>query len=64
MDSLPEYDVHPNRDKHGVFIGGWVWEVYDAVTQGPIDGGIEGTERRAHLTGMSMRAHYERKLYG
>lgn len=64
MDSLPEFDVVPRRDKSGVFIGGYLWEVYDAASQGPIDGGFAQSKKHAHIQGCIMRDHYARVLYG
>jgi hypothetical protein len=64
MDSAPEFDVEPRRDKHGVFIGGYIWTVYDAATQGPIDGGFEFDQNKAILRGRLRRDEIARTMYG
>lgn len=54
MDSVPEFDVHPERDRHSVPTGRFVWEVYDAATGGPIKSGVEFSKEHAHAAGKSV----------
>lgn len=55
MNSLPEFDVQPERDRHGDPTGRYVWEVFDAETNGPITAGIESTMSKALQTGRAQR---------
>jgi hypothetical protein len=63
MDSLPVYEVFPQRDKSGMPTGRWCWEVYDEVSGGPIDGGIECDKQTANAVGKSNRMMAELRFY-
>ena len=63
MDSLPEFDVFPERMRDGTPTGRFCWEVFDAATQGPIDGGVHHDKQKAIHAGRVMRDHYERTMY-
>ena len=63
MDSLPEYDVFPERDRDHIVTGRWCWEVFDAATQGPITGGVERSKRLASVAGSRVRETIEQTSY-
>ena len=54
-DSLPEFDVIPERDRYGVPTGRYVWEVYDAASGGPITSGTSWSKARATSAGRVAR---------
>jgi len=63
MESLPELDVFSERDRQYIPTGKWCWEVFNASSQGPIQGGIEISKEMANIVGSNVRNMTEVSLY-
>ncbi len=58
------FEVQVERDKSGVPTGNYIYEVYDAVSGGPIEGGACHCPKLAAKAGAAMRARVGREMYG
>ena len=63
MKSLPEFDIFPETDYQHTPTGRWCWEIFDAASQGPIEGGVERSKQMACTVGAIIRNRVETNDY-